>query len=443
MRSRRLFTVAGIVLLGLGAALYLRSPQKAATGGPQLVPDAGGPVTLAVCSVNSARRALLHNARLAANIVNALPERARILLLVNDRDAFRIASNPWPQRVSFVELPADTPITIWPQDPFLVLRDREGRGRLLVSREFDRAGDRAMAARIAATLGWSCDDSSLTFEGGNIVADSDHAFVGANTIRYNAIKFALSDPEVVERFERELGRPVLVVGPLPQPIAHIDMMLTPLGDRRLALADPAWGARVAEKEVAQAPDRVEAFERRCEQMYLPGKAATRGLRDAEGHAIRPPRVVGRTRQAIEQSRAMAPSLDRLAEELAACGYDVVRIPYLSHRERSPATAPGTPATHNDRGRTDTAPADDRADTDEDFKPEYPQLTYNNVLLELTDNRRIVYLPQYDWPALDDLARETWAKLGFEVRPIKGFATSAMCGGSLRCCVKVLSREEAR
>jgi len=65
-----------------------------------------------------------------------------------------------------------------------------------------------------------------------------------------------------------------------------------------------------------------------------------------------------------------------------------------------------------------------------------------VLLEMTDGRRTVYVPQYDWPDLDEAARTAWAKLGFEVRPIRGFAVSAMCGGSLRCCVKVLSRDES-
>ena len=439
MRSIRLSTVAGIVLVGVGAALlvFFRSSREAPTAAARLLPDAGGPITLVACSVNSARRAWLHNAQLAADIVNALPERTRVFLLVNDRDAFRVASNPRPGRVSFIELPSDAPITIWPQDPFLVLRDRSGRPRLLVSREFDRAGDRAMAAKIAATLGCSCEDSSLAFEGGNIVADADRAFIGANTIRYNAVRLGLSEPEVVERFEHELGQPVLVVGPVPQPVAHIDMMLTPLGNRRLALADPKWGADVAERELAEAPERVEAFERHCERS-CPGVAATREIRDARGRVIQPPRVVGGTRRAIDESRAVALWLDRLARELSACGYDVARIPYLGHRQRIPTTAPGEPTTRDGRSRDGGAPPD----PDEDFTPGYPCLTYNNVLLEAAGRRPTVYLPQYGWPPLDDAACRAWAELGFDVHPIGGFAVSAMCGGSLRCCVKVLSRDEA-
>ena len=73
----------------------------------------------------------------------------------------------------------------------------------------------------------------------------------------------IPDDEAVRRFQRELGRKVLVVGPLPQPVAHIDMVLTPLGPDRLALADPRWGAELARKELAENPKAVEEFERSC------------------------------------------------------------------------------------------------------------------------------------------------------------------------------------
>ena len=53
--------------------------------------------------------------------------------------------------------------------------------------------------------------------------------------------------------------------------------------------------------------------------------------------------------------------------------------------------------------------------------------------------RCVYLPRYGWPAMDDAARQAWAALGFEARPIDGLTISAMYGGALRCAVKVLAR----
>lgn len=45
-----------------------------------------------------------------------------------------------------------------------------------------------------------------------------------------------SEPSIGARFEGELGRPVLVVGPFPQPVGHIDMMMTALSERGYAVA---------------------------------------------------------------------------------------------------------------------------------------------------------------------------------------------------------------
>ena len=82
------------------------------------------------------------------------------------------------------------------------------------------------------------------------------------------VDLALDEQEVAERFVDLLGKSVIVVGPSPQPIGHIDMMLTPLGDRRLVLADSGWGAGLAERELVERPAAVRAFERRCEQLFF-------------------------------------------------------------------------------------------------------------------------------------------------------------------------------
>lgn len=72
-------------------------------------------------------------------------------------------------------------------------------------------------------------------------------------------------------------------------------------------------------------------------------------------------------------------------------------------------------------------------------PGYPTLTYNNVLLEQTAEGGSVFLPRYGFGALDESARDVWTGLGFRVHPIDGLTVSAMYGGSLRCCIKVLVR----
>ena len=434
LRPRNLWTLAGVLLLAAGVFLYIlpRCSRRSPPTDRRLMSDAGAePISLVVCSVNSARRSALRNAQLTANIVNALPPRAGVILAVNDPEAFTVAHNPWPDRVRFLELTPETRITIWPQDPFVVLRDDTKRSTLLVSRDFSRVKDREMAIQLAGFLGRPWRDCPLSFEGGDIVSDEHRAFIGAATIRRNAVALDETDAWVVKKFEAELGKPVLVIGPALQPIGHIDMMLTPLGHMKLLLADAAWGARLAEQQLAEAPDSVEAFETGCEQMFF-GAPGISALHYSTGKVVQRPHVVGETRRAIEHSKAMAPHLDRLAEKLTSRGYEVSRVPFLFVR-LDPAEAPEAD------GRRERPAADEAARDQAPPELRYPELTYNNVLLETFEGQRIVYLPQYGWDAFDREARRVWQGLVDDVTPVNGFAVCAMYGGSLRCCTKVLQR----
>ena len=95
--------------------------------------------------------------------------------------------------------------------------------------------------------------------------------------------------------------------------------------------------------------------------------------------------------------------DAVAEQCAAAGYEVHRIPIV----------PGAD------GRT--------------------YLTYVNVLLDHSGNRRIVYVPSYAGvDTLNAAACAVWEGLGFEVRPIDCTATYRQFG-CLHCLVNVLRR----
>lgn len=405
------------LIAALGGGLLLLSHYSNRSGSAQITADIGGPIELALVSVSSARSSTLRNAELINNIVNGLPARVRILILAPDRDAFRVAANPWRERIEFVDMPQQYRLTIWPQDPFVVIRDADG-ARLLASPDFARAEDAEMARVVADHLALPLEIASLSFEGGNIVADEEQVFIGANTIRANALELQLAEAEIAARFQAELGKPVIVVGPVPQPVGHIDMMLTPLGERRLMLADPAWGATLAQRALERQPDTVVEFERRSEQGFF-GHSSIDGVSVGAGEIVRAPEIVGTTRLAIGASRALAAQLDTLAVELENLGFSVYRVPYLAREPRLPqALAPG-----------ESIPG----------QPGYPQLTYNNVLLESVDGISRVYLPEYGFATLDEAAREAWRARGYEVVPIPGFTTSAMYGGALRCSTKVLAR----
>jgi hypothetical protein len=254
---------------------------------------------------------------------------------------------------------------------------------LLLSHIFERAGDREMAIELAKYLGWKWTDSKLSFDGGNIIADKNTIFIGANTIVDNAVKLKESPEQIALQFERELGRPVLVIGPVPQPIGHIDMMLTPLGENKIVLADPDWGADLADEQLSKRPEKVKEFELNCERMFFVNPEIQQ-LQDFNGHIIAPPAMVGLTSREIGDSIKISSELDKSAEQLSSRGYEIIRMPYLSM----------------------LADFDDSDSADDDLnqhKAGYPQITYNNVLLEGVGKKLVVYLPQYGWPALDNAA----------------------------------------
>jgi hypothetical protein len=69
----------------------------------------------------------------------------------------------------------------------------------------------------------------------------------------------------------------------------------------------------------------------------------------------------------------------------------------------------------------------------------PFITYTNALIEtFADGRRRVYLPTFGIEELDRLATETWARLGFEVRPVD-VGPVFEGGGTLDCLVGVIRR----
>ena len=66
------------------------------------------------------------------------------------------------------------------------------------------------------------------------------------------------------------------------------------------------------------------------------------------------------------------------------------------------------------------------------------LTYTNAVLETRGGRRIVYMPSYDVPALDDLGRDAYESAGWQVRPIP-VRTLYRYRGTIGCLINVLQR----
>ncbi len=66
------------------------------------------------------------------------------------------------------------------------------------------------------------------------------------------------------------------------------------------------------------------------------------------------------------------------------------------------------------------------------------LTYNNVLIDERDGRKIVYMPNYGIPAMDDVAAAIYTRLGAEVRTID-VSRLFVWGGAVRCVANVTER----
>jgi hypothetical protein len=200
------------------------------------------------------------------------------------------------------------------------------------------------------------------------------------------------------------------------------MMLAPLGQKRIILADPDWGARLAHQELERSALEVSAFEDRCRRTFF-GDLQSAVLYDRQGRKLLHPQTEGLTQEAIQHCRTIAKIVDRIAADFAEQGFEVRRIPYLAvSREIDESADEQDPNTVEPLVR-------------------YPEITYSNVLQEQTPQGPRVYLPQYGWAAFDKTAEDVWKQAGFQVIRIEGFTISAMYGGSLRCCTKILERSD--
>lgn len=114
-------------------------------------------------------------------------------------------------------------------------------------------------------------------------------------------------------------------------------------------------------------------------------------------------LLGERKLELDDVDVQAARFDRAARELSARGFRVVRVPAL-------VLAGGGSF-----------------------------VTYTNALFDRrADGTRVVYLPTYALPALDDAARAFYAQQGFAVVPIDVSAIYRL-NGSLGCLVNVLAR----
>jgi hypothetical protein len=164
---------------------------------------------------------------------------------------------------------------------------------------------------------------------------------------------------------------------------HMDMGCTPIDDDTFLVGDPHLAQQVVASMTAEEHQQL--------QLVL-SKIARR--------PVQVPRIQPRNRDDQSDFEAYVHILEQK-------GYKVVRVPHLE------------PPHDGD-----------------------PYISYNNCLMErfAKDGSKIrrVFLPRYNVPKLDNMAREVWESLGFKVIQIPLWAVSAVWG-ALRCVSNWLDR----
>jgi N-dimethylarginine dimethylaminohydrolase len=258
------------------------------------------------------------------------------------------------------------PLTTWSRDRMAALAG-PGDGSVLAPPRIPTASA-ARAGDWSAPFALSHDVydrpptiASFVFEGGDLAASAHHVFADINLAGRNLGRGDATRAHLEAVLGRTFTQDVVWLGDSPGevPEHHIMMYMVPLDDHRVLIGDVRRGMQLAAGTIP-ADDAVAV------------------------HAAR---------------------FDRVAELLAARGFDVRRVPVV--------VLPGAGS----------------------------YVTYTNALFDRDAAGPIVYLPTYDAPALDAEATRIYQQLGYRVVPIDVSSIYTL-NGSLGCLVNVMARAPA-
>lgn len=234
--------------------------------------------------------------------------------------------------------------------------------------------------------------SDLYWEGGNLIAASAHLIIGGFTIFTNMRLRGESRVQVVRAFEKEFGKPVVILGSHKVAAGQADFHV----DFSVAVLEGAKGAHalVADPE---------------EGIRLVNGDKERFLSEIRGKKILPPEKTfyHANRSWRFQAERRRRSLDEYGETLSRAGYQVSRIPDLSVAK------------------------------DRNFLPGVPiSATSTNVIMD--GARRRAYGFRYGFPSIEKAARALFKKAGWQLLHVNDDPSHAhhylKSTGGLRCLV---------
>jgi hypothetical protein len=298
--------------------------------------------------------------------------------------------------------------TIFARDNAMAARDARGHPVLFIPRTLRIAGDSdASPLDVRATerkLGVDVVRSGLYWHGGNILFDGITLAVGADTIAENVTRLGLSQSEVVDVFEAELGHEITVLGnPARRRFDHEHNRMRSSGQAsyHLDLDVVLLGRTRARRPTALVADL------RAGLTFLPGVLARHGSDASPYLASRRAMSLLATEYRLA-ARRQAPILAAYAEALAGRGYRVLRVPQL--QTRATQEGPGGLLARD--------------------------LVYCNALPGLNRGRPAVYYTPWKVPMLDAAAIRVFRSAGVRPVPISrtAYLASAMMdrAAGLRC-----------
>jgi hypothetical protein len=300
------------VLLGVGLGLAVSAAVLSLydVGGRAGAPPAGP--LLSECD-GALRRLVIQYAAGADDAVmptyrgflRQLPPGVEVCVVSPSEDEFRaLVDGVGPVECRLTPVIVGHPITSWARDRWLALTPPGGGPTtLLHSRAEDgaavwpaREGDQRIADDLAAALAPDvrARQSGLYFDGGDVDADGETAFVRPNVLLRNVQRTVATRDELIAAMSRLLGRRVVLLDGAPD--HHVGMYLMPVGNRTVLVGDP----RLAERVLAESPEESAAV-----ASFLPGgpdfsessvasfEAAAQRCRDAGYRVVRIPTVPGR------------------------------------------------------------------------------------------------------------------------------------------------------
>ena len=236
----------------------------------------------------------------------------------------------------------------------------------------------------------------LRLEGGSVVADRERAFVSRTNAELAVRKGQYANVAEFELAAREQwGRTVTLISTADADRAeHLDLLMMPIGERRIIISNPALALRLMHGLRAQDLARFRQDARAIASQAQKTNGIRNLLRVDVVEALRAENSDPRRQWAFDQIR----------RELQAAGYELIDVPFLS----------------SDPARSGARVA----------------LSYTNVVQDERGGIPTVYMPTYRLPALDDHAVATWKRCGFRVVRIDAFGPG-LNGGGVRCLSQVI------